>query len=185
LRTDKLSLIVARSSGSTRNTIPIVVLLCLVIVYTGYYHFFLRLPHIPKPENSRAQWGLEIIGIKLPDGTRLAAEVAWTPKQQEKGMMFRTVVPSLTGMLFVYEKEAYQSIWMKNTLVNLDVVYMDQDKQVTVVYPNVPGSQPGVEESETEHRSGYGKYFLELRAGEAARLNIKKGIRLDFKLPGE
>jgi len=99
--------------------------------------------------------------------------------------MFRTVVPSLTGMLFVYEKEAYQSIWMKNTLVNLDVVYMDQDKQVTVVYPNVPGSQPGVEESETEHRSGYGKYFLELRAGEAARLNIKKGIRLDFKLPGE
>jgi len=97
--------------------------------------------------------------------------------------MYRDRIPPLTGMLFVHEKEDYQSIWMRNTRVDLDLIFLNNQKQILLIYSNVSHSEPDEEDPET--RVGMGRFVLELAAGEAGRLGLRKGQTLAFTLPGQ
>lgn len=155
----------------------------LIVVVGGVWswdHFSNSLPKIPVPADARAQTGLPVVSVVLPDGTRMAAEVVSSHKQQQKGLMFRDVVPPLTGMLFVYSEPAYQQIWMKNVSVNLDVVFIGENKEITHIVENVQVPQPGMSDEEIPRVTGYGKYILEMKAGESGRLKLMKGLRLKF-----
>lgn len=165
-----------------KRWIPVLVVVMGLGAGLAIYDAMIQLPKIPEPSDSRAQRGLPVISVELPDGTRIAAEVAWKADQQAHGLMFRDQVPPLTGMLFVHEEDSYQHIWMKNTLVNLDLIWINEMKRVKLVTRNVPRSKTG-EDGEKIMRTGYGKYVLELKAGEAARLNISKGTVLKFQWP--
>ena len=138
------------------------------------------LPPIPVPRDARAQTGLTVVPVVLPDGTRLAAELVRTPKQHTKGLMYRDSVPPNTGMLFVYDEVKYQQIWMKNVRFDLDVVFLSDDKQITHIERNLKHSAEDAPETEIHKVNGYGKYILELGAGEAGRLKLEKGMRLSF-----
>lgn len=156
-----------------------VVILAGTAIFAWDY-FTHRLPSIPVPKDSRAQAGLAITAVTLPDGVRIAAEVVRTPKQHARGLMYRDAVPHLTGMLFVYEEEKYQQIWMKNVRIDLDVIFMDADKRITHIEKNLKHSPENTPESDVSRVNGYGKYILELGAGEAERLKLAKGMQLSF-----
>ncbi|MBN1551922.1 DUF192 domain-containing protein [bacterium] len=165
-----------------KNILALVVLMALIAVIWMADAYRNRLPPIPEPSDARALKSLPVIPVELPDGTRIAAEVAWTEHQKETGLMYRSIVPPQTGLLIVHDKNDYQQIWMKNTFVNLDVIFIDADKRIVVVHPDVPAAGDQKDEDRIATRTGYGKYVLEMATGEAHRLQIEKGMKLDFTL---
>jgi len=60
----------------------------------------------------------------------IRAEVARSPDQRQRGLMFRDAVPEGTGMLFIFDRPDVQGIWMKDTYVPLDVAFLDASFRV-------------------------------------------------------
>lgn len=58
---------------------------------------------------------------------RLSVEVAQTPASRQQGLMARTHLPESNGMLFVFSEEARHCLWMKNTLIPLSAVFLDEE----------------------------------------------------------
>ncbi len=122
----------------------------------------------------------QTLPVTLPDGFTVQALVADTPDKQEHGLMYVTDLPEEKGMLFVFDQEDRQLFWMKNTLIDLDIVFIGADKTVTRVAENVPHSALETPAEEVAVVPGFGKYVLELAAGTAAKHQITPGSQLHF-----
>lgn len=118
--------------------------------------------------------------VTLPGGGSVVAEVADDPVSRERGLMHRERLPDGEGMLFVFPGEQMLTFWMKNTFIDLDMVFIGADKRVTAVHAEVPRSRAGDPEETVARRSAPGRYVLELPAGAARRLGLEAGDRLDF-----
>jgi uncharacterized membrane protein (UPF0127 family) len=114
--------------GTVRNFMVVV----LIAAAAGIIFFVIpdTPPEIPVPSDSRAQWGLPVMEILGPKSVRIRVEIARSQQEQEIGLMFRDRVPMQTGMLFVYPKEDYHQIWMKNTFIDLDLIWLDAKKRI-------------------------------------------------------
>ena len=111
-------------------------------------------------------------------GEVFRVELAFTRKTRERGLMFRQELGADAGMLFIYPGERHCSFWMKNTLVDLDILFIRADGTVvnsaTMKAPQ-QGERPGSYPSK-----GAVKYCLELNAGTVKRLGIKVGDRVEL-----
>ncbi|GAB0119559.1 DUF192 domain-containing protein [Acidisoma sp. 7E03] len=97
-------------------------------------------------------------------------ELATTPQEQETGLMFRKSVPADGGMLFVFPTVQPEPFWMKNTLVPLDMVFINADGTIRAIAENtVPFSLAPVDSG------GPVKAVLELQGGLTAKENISVG----------
>ena len=93
--------------------------------------------------------------------------------QRGRGLMFVRDLPLMTGMLFVYDREDYHSMWMKNTYIPLDIVFARSDGAVSSVARNTePLSLAPIASIEPV------RYVLELNAGVADRFFIDANSRL-------
>lgn len=123
----------------------------------------------------------KFIKVFFPNGKSVTAELAVTDAERARGLMFREKVLPDQGMLFVFEREDVQAFWMKNTLVPLDMLWLDSDRRVIHIAADVP---PCKEDPCPSYGPGSpARYVLELRAGEAARHGLRAGDRLQFVLP--
>lgn len=104
-------------------------------------------------------------------------EVAATPEEQRKGMMFRTAVGPNEGMIFPYSTPQPRSFWMKNTVIPLDIIYIGPDRRVLNIVRGEPYSETLLPSS------GPVINVLEIAAGRAAALQIKPGDRVEWGLP--
>lgn len=123
----------------------------------------------------------KFIKVFFPNGKSVTAELAVTEEEREMGLMFREKVLPDQGMLFVFDREGIHAFWMKNTLVPLDMLWLDTDKRVIYIAADVPPCKE-------DPCPSYGpeipaRYVLELKAGEAASNGITIGDRLQFVLP--
>ncbi|MBI5202395.1 MAG: DUF192 domain-containing protein [Elusimicrobia bacterium] len=130
----------------------------------------------------KPQQGLAATPLKFPDGKSIKVELAVTPEQREIGLMNRTTLPKDYGMLFVFPVEMRLEFWMKNTFVDLDMVFIDTAGKVTALHPKVPRSYKDTPEEKLARRGGLGRYVLELPSGAAARHKLKVGQTLSFKV---
>lgn len=102
-----------------------------------------------------------------------AVDVADTPDQRSRGLMFVDDMPTMTGMLFVYEREQTVSFWMKNTLIPLDMVFADGAGVVQRVHENaIPGDLTGIPGGANI------QFVLEINGGMADRLGIGVGSEM-------
>ena len=122
----------------------------------------------------------ETLSVTLPDGFVVQALVADTPHKQERGLMFVKELPENKGMLFIFNQEQEQAFWMKNTLVDLDMVFMDKNQKVTSIAAQVPHSYTYTPDDEVAYALGYGQYVLELAAQTAAKHHVVPGSKLTF-----
>jgi uncharacterized membrane protein (UPF0127 family) len=100
-------------------------------------------------------------------------EMATTPQQQETGLMFRTAVPADGGMLFLFPTVQPEPFWMKNTLVPLDMVFINPDGTIRAIAENtVPESLAPVDSG------GPVLAVLELQGGLTAKEDISVGDRV-------
>ncbi|MBP5403607.1 MAG: DUF192 domain-containing protein [Elusimicrobiaceae bacterium] len=140
--------------------------------------------------NYFALWGLllclcackpyQTIPVTLPDGFVVQARVADTPAKQEKGLMFVKELPEDKGMIFIFDKDQEQAFWMKNTLIDLDMVFINSQKTVTSVAEQMPRSYTYTPDKEVAYALGYGQYVLELAAQTAAKHHVQPGVQLAF-----
>ncbi len=120
------------------------------------------------------------IPVTLPDGFVVQARVADTPAKQERGLMFVKNLPENEGMIFVFDQDQEQAFWMKNTLIDLDMVFVNSHKTVTSVAAEVPHSYTYTPDEEVAYAVGYGQYVVELAAQTAAKHNVVPGAQLTF-----
>ena len=99
----------------------------------------------------------------------IAVEIARSPVERSRGLMFRERLPQGQGMLFVFEEPDFLSFWMKNTPQPLDIIYMAQDGKVVSIRAGEPFS------TDTIPSGGPAQFVLELARGEAERIGLKTG----------
>ncbi len=122
--------------------------------------------------------GLEIIPVTITsvDGTShvIAAEYAVEAPDQGRGLMFRAEMGADEGMLFDYEDSPHTlSFWMRNTVIPLDLVFIDTERRVLNIAAN---AQPYSEERIVS--AGVAGAVLELNGGRAAELGIAPGDKI-------
>jgi poly-gamma-glutamate synthesis protein (capsule biosynthesis protein) len=105
-------------------------------------------------------------------------EIADTAEERTKGLMYRENLAGNRGMLFIFSKEGLYSFWMKNTLIPLDIIWLNQNKEVVFMAKN---SQPCGEKNCTGIKPDKeAKYVLEINGGLSDKINLKIGDRLIF-----
>jgi len=106
-------------------------------------------------------------------------ELAADPQKRARGLMFREQLDNDRGMLFMYEEEQKSSFWMKNTLIPLDIIWINKDKEVVFVAENV---QPCRQDPcPVIHPDKAALYVLELNAGLSDDMNLKLGDKMNFE----
>lgn len=96
--------------------------------------------------------------------------VADDDMERSRGLMFVEQMPTMSGMLFVYESPRRASFWMRNTLIPLDMLFADETGRITHIHENA------VPLDETPIPGGDGVQFvLEINGGLSARLGIAVG----------
>lgn len=118
--------------------------------------------------------------VTLPDGTQIKAELALTRDAQTQGMMFRTNLRPGEGMLFPFEEMAPRAFWMFQTLVALDIIWLDDNKRIVEISANSPPCRTAPDDCPTYGGSAHSTYVLELAAGQAAAHNLTIGSQLEF-----
>jgi uncharacterized protein len=127
----------------------------------------------PASTASESKGTLETASGKHP----LVVELAETPAEREKGLMFRQNMAADHGMLFDFDESRPVTMWMKNTLIPLDMLFMDGKGVVTQVKRM---AKP--ESLDLIPSNGPVRYVLELNGGSAERYGVRSGDRLRHPL---
>ena len=107
---------------------------------------------------------------------RLAVEIADTSPLRTRGLMWRTELPEGTGMLFIFPAEVVQSFWMRNTLIPLDMVFIDRRLRVVGV---VQWAEPRTLTSRTVGKPSL--YVLEVPGGWTSRNGVRAGSTVELE----
>ncbi|MDA0705144.1 MAG: DUF192 domain-containing protein [Proteobacteria bacterium] len=106
---------------------------------------------------------------------RFDMHIAESDEQRARGLMFVRSLPDTAGMLFIYEIDMYLSIWMKNTFIPLDILFIRSDGTVSsITYDAEPQSLKSMVALEPV------RYVLELNAGVAESLSIDQYSRIEW-----
>lgn len=114
---------------------------------------------------------------------QITAEVAKTPQTRAKGLSQKESLPPNAGMLFVFEKTGEYGFWMKDVKFPLDLIWIDEDKQIADITnnalpePEVPDQLLRIYKSAVPIR-----YVLEVFGGTARFHNLKVGDPVEFSL---
>jgi len=129
----------------------------------------------------RAECTPNIVELRGAFGqARFTVELADDPAERGQGLMFREYLPRAGGMLFVYERPGRAVFWMKNTLLPLDMIFLDRAGRVTRVHENaVPLDLTPID-------GGEGVFaVLEINGGLARRIGIAEGSVMRHPAFGE
>jgi len=132
----------------------------------------------PPAMTGRAQVDTPTAKFRSPNGDELGTfqlELAISPHEQSRGLMFRRSMQPDWGMLFIYPREDVLTFWMKNTYIPLDMVFIDDSGTVVGVVTAEPLTL-------TPRSVGKpSRYVLELVAGTAERLGIVAGTLMQLE----
>jgi uncharacterized membrane protein (UPF0127 family) len=110
---------------------------------------------------------------------KFTVELALTDEQRMQGLMFRKQMAPDAGMLFDFGESRRVQMWMENTILPLDMVFIGKDGTISSVHPDaVPYSQAIIDSGVPV------SYVLELNAGRAKALGIKAGDKVQAKQIG-
>ena len=122
-------------------------------------------------------FGRAEVRIGTAAGVRLFhVELAETPEQRARGLMFRRTLAPDAGMLFLFPERERPTMWMANTWLPLDMLFIAADGRIVHLFPNaVPRSRLTIS---SPHPA---RMVLELGGGTARRLGIAPGDRLSWR----
>jgi uncharacterized membrane protein (UPF0127 family) len=125
----------------------------------------------PLPAGSAEQQTLEIVS---KNGVHVfSVELAVTDEERQKGLMFRRSLPESQGMLFDFKQDQDVSMWMRNTLVSLDMIFIRGDGRILRIAENTQTESDRIISS-----GGPVRAVLEVVAGTAKKFGIAPGDRV-------
>jgi len=116
----------------------------------------------------------------VKQGLKIKVDVAATPYEWTKGLMFREAMAQDLGMLFIFPNSEVRSFWMKNTLIPLDIIFISKDKKIVDIKENFqpcPSSQIFCPSYNSVAES---MYVVEVNAEVVSKNNIKVGDKVEF-----
>lgn len=116
-------------------------------------------------------------------------EIAGTFKEQIQGLMFKDSLEKNKGMLFIFKEEDYYPFWMKNTLIPLDIIWINGENKIVFIKENALPCSPHLRYGEAGYKedcpaiepSEVAKYVLEISGGISKTINLKLGDKVFFK----
>ena len=145
-----------------KTTSLIILLSIILIIYLFIKLFIFR----PSPPGSLTQ--------KIKD-QNFTLEVADTPYLLAKGLSGRDRLCPSCGMLFIFGRETILSFWMKDTLIPLDIIFINKNGQITDIYTASPEMGKSDFQLTLYKSTQPTKYVIELNANTAKNLNLKIG----------
>lgn len=103
-------------------------------------------------------------------------EIADDNRQRETGMMFRDKMDETQGMLFIFDYEEPQSFWMRNTILPLDIIYVNSKMEIVTIIKN---AKPFDETSLPSIKPA--QFVVEVVAGYTDKLGIKEGDKIVWR----
>jgi len=91
------------------------------------------------------------------------------------GLMFRKSMEDTKGMLFIFDKTDMHSFWMKNTIMSLDILFVNEDKEIVKIHKN---TKPYSTESLPSGKPAI--YVVEVIAGFTDKYGVKEGDKIEF-----
>ncbi len=108
-------------------------------------------------------------------------EIAKTPQEEQKGLMFRSNMCENCGMIFEFENEDYRSFWMKNTLIDLDIIFIEKGgKIINIANAKAEKTPKSYLSYPTYPSTGKAKYVLEVNSGFAQKMKLESGKYLEI-----
>ena len=118
--------------------------------------------------------GPEVV-VPTADGTTtVRVEVADTPSARSFGLMYRREMDEDAGMFFIFDDMQVRSFWMKNTVLPLDIIFIDDRLEIVGI---VPDAEPFTTTPRTVGLPS--QYVLEVNAGWSARHGVTAGSRIE------
>ena len=102
------------------------------------------------------------------------AEQAKTPREFQIGLMLRPYLAADRGMLFLFDIESEQSFWMRNTLIPLDIIYINREGVIVSIAKGLPLDPTPLPSN------GLSQYVFEVNAGTAEKLGFGPGDRVEW-----
>jgi uncharacterized membrane protein (UPF0127 family) len=118
--------------------------------------------------------------VTLPGGQVIQAEVMVDRKDQARGMMFRTSLAPDHGMLFIHQAPGSYAYWMYQTLIPLDIIWMDENKRIVEISADTPPCRTVAHECATYGGHQTAKYVIELAGGMAKKYGLREGALISF-----
>ncbi|HVZ87949.1 MAG TPA: DUF192 domain-containing protein [Polyangia bacterium] len=129
-----------------------------------------------KPATGSARAAVPTVAIDTGGrSVMFRVEVALTPEEHARGLMYRSRLAADAGMVFVFEEPSLQRFWMKNTLIPLDMIFIGADRRIVGVVENA------APQTEDERKvNGASQYVLEIGGGLSRQLGIHAGEAVQF-----
>lgn len=126
---------------------------------------------------SQCVWASDVSQVKIIKGNQdiitLNVDVADEPLEYSKGLMGRKNLPEKYGMWFVFKRDSRNPFWMKNTYVSLDIIFVDEKKEIIYISKNTKPLSEKLIISPRPYR-----YVLEVAAGLADQLKLVPGDKV-------
>lgn len=136
--------------------------------------FFIAIIPIQSGGQERVNHHGELIFQRMQH--KVLVEIADTREQRQKGLMNRKTLPIDSGMLFVFPGTSVRGVWMKNTLIPLDIMFISENGILMSWLENLRPCEDGACEV---YRSPVPvKYMLEVNSGSIERWKLKLGDRV-------
>lgn len=155
------------------NKLAVVALVALLLVA-----LYIFIPRVTTPQPTLP---MATVTLTSPSGpVQVLAEIADEPEERSRGLSFRPSLAEGSGMLFVFNDETVREFWMKDTLIPLDVIFIDGD---LVVVHIVPGAVPCEADPCPRYSSGVPvRYALEVNADFAQVHGIRVGAAVTIEV---
>jgi uncharacterized membrane protein (UPF0127 family) len=123
----------------------------------------------------------------IGNGNVVKLEVAASPQEIQRGLMYRTSIPEDNGMVFLFHPEKSVNFWMYHTLISLDMCFIRNGKIVKLCQDVPPCKSENKEECPLYPAGGeiVVSEVIELKGGYARRHGIKEGDSVSFAVPGQ
>jgi uncharacterized protein len=151
------------------------ILLLIIAVVVLIYLSFYFIGRIFAPVTQQSQQNQVCFGSNC-----FFVELAKTNAERDRGLSNRKELDKDKGMFFVFDKEGIYPFWMKNTLIPLDIIWIDSNNSVVFISQNVQPCKSLI--CSSVFPSGPAKYVLEVNAGISKEVGIKIGDSAELKI---
>jgi uncharacterized membrane protein (UPF0127 family) len=149
-------------------------LLCILLAAT-----LAACEHKPAPAPAAPSAATNEPRIVLPDGAAIAVEIAANDETRSQGLMYRDTLAPGRGMIFLFARTGEYPFWMKNTLIPLDMIWIDEQKTIAHVSENVPPCK--ADPCPSYPPNAQARYVLELAGGVARQHHLAAGQKVRFE----
>jgi uncharacterized membrane protein (UPF0127 family) len=119
------------------------------------------------------QWASPRGEVIFPDKTKVTVEIADTEEKRARGLMFREYMAPADGMIFLFDEPGNYPFWMKNTLIPLDMLWLDSQAHIVSIARSVPPCK--ADPCPSYPPSGTATYVIEVVSGFARQHDLKVG----------